>query len=139
MILKRIESIHEQRETHRWKDSCAVRKGHWIEVVDFDRKTEQVTIKDRMEITKIKTEPLPNGKERLIVTCKRLDFNGQRAKANELAEQVLTKHGEMLKASLIKCYVEGLSKEDFHCLNNIARKVDTEALLSNKMGVFKDG
>lgn len=121
MILKRIESIHEQREGVDPSMTNTVGKGKWIEILDFDKKTEKVDIKQRLEITDIEFVPVNNGKkEVMILRCKKRDIQQELSKAKDLAARVLSKHENILKSSLIRCYIDGLCNSGMPSLEYIS-------------------
>jgi hypothetical protein len=119
--LKFINSMHEMREVVGM-GAGVPKVGNWIEVLDFDRKTEKVDIHQRLEIMKIDFIPFKKGKEMMVLHCVKRNVVEEQERVKVLAERVLEKHKDILKASLVKCYVEGLSKESYS-LGYLSRRI----------------
>jgi len=112
--LTEVQSMHEQREY--FNSPCGiVKKGAWIEVLDFNPNTEQVNIKQRWEVEKI-DKKIEDGYKIYKVTCKDLDMDKIDSKKKKIAAKVLKKHAEKLKASFAKCLVDGI---DARTLDNL--------------------
>ena len=96
--LVEVQSMHEQREY--FDNPCRiVKKGVWIEILNFNPNTEQVDIKHRWEVENV-DKKIEDGFEKYKVTCKVLDINKIEKEKKKIAEKVLNKHAEILKASL---------------------------------------
>ncbi len=116
-----VQSMHEQREY--FNSPCRItHKGSWIEILNFDPNTEQVDIKHRWEVEKVeqKTE---GDLKKYKVTCKILDIKKIDDKKKKIAEKVLKKHAEILKASFAKCLVDGIEVRTLDNLKSILIKL----------------
>ena len=116
-----VQSMHEQREY--FNSPCRItKKGSWIEILNFDPNTEQVDIKHRWEVEKVeqKTE---GDLKKYKVTCKILDIKKIDNKNKKIAEKVLKKHAEILKASFAKCLVDGIEVRALDNLKSILIKL----------------
>lgn len=119
--LTEVQSMHEQREY--FGSPCRItKKGSWIEVLNFDSNTEKVDIKHRWEVEKIeqKTE---GDLKKYKVTCKILDIKKIDDKKKKIAEKVLKKHAEILKASFAKCLIDGIEVRALDNLKSILIKL----------------
>lgn len=104
--LTEIQSLHEQREIFGNPD-VLIKNGVWIEVVGFNPTTERVDVKHRWQVEKVKTLKNKNTKI-FTVTCRALDIKKYEDMKKKLAKKVFNKHETILKASFIKCLVEGI-------------------------------
>ena len=124
--LHRKESIHEQREVI--SNNLSLKKGMWIEEVDFDRKTEHVKIKSRLEVKKIRFKPYKakNGRkrERLFIHCKKHDVKAANKEAAGIADKIIGKHNEILKASLVKCFIDGINTSSPYEIRKMMRSFE---------------
>ena len=122
--LTEIQSLHEQREM--FDNDIIVKKGIWIEVIEFDQITEYADVKHRWEIEKIEEKEEGNLKK-YKVTCKILDIKGDEKNKKRMAKKVLDKHSKRLKASFAKCLIEGIETRSIpdlkHALNKLGGKV----------------
>lgn len=105
--LTEIQSLHEQRERFGNPD-ILIDKGVWLEIVAFNPNTEQVDIKHRWEVENVESTEEKNVRN-YKVTCKKLNIKEYEDKKREIAKKVYEKHKLKLKASFIKCMVEGIS------------------------------
>ena len=121
MKLIEVQSMHEQREYFNNPD-LIVKKGVWIEVLNFNPNTEQVDIKHRWEVEKVeKSREGDLNKYKII--CKPLNINKIDNKKKKIAKKVLDKHAEMLKASFAKCLVDGIDKRTLANLKDMLVKL----------------
>jgi len=105
--LTEIQSLHEQREIFGNPD-ILLEKGVWLEIIAFNADTEQVKVKHRWEIEKVESTEEKNIRNYKI-TCKKLNIKDDEDKKRKIAKKVYEKHKLKLKASFIKCLVEGIS------------------------------
>ena len=119
--LTEVQSMHEQREYFN-NPELIVKKGAWIERLNFNENTEQVDIKDRWEIEKIETS-IKDDLKKYKVTCKILDIDKIDNKKKKIAKKVLEKHAEKLKASFAKCLVDGIDKRALSNLKDLLIKL----------------
>ena len=122
--LTEIESMHEQRE--RFGEPTVIKKGVWIEVLDFDPNTEQVNINHRWEVKKIE-KSLDKDIEKYKVICKILKIKPYEKNKEKIAKKVIEKHKDKLKASFAKCLIDGIEVNSIpdlkHILNKLGGKV----------------
>jgi len=119
--LVEVQSMHEQRE---YFDSpgLIVKKGVWIEILNFNPNTEQVDIKHRWEVEQVE-EKTEGDLKKYKVTCKILDIKKIDEAKKKIAEKVLNKHAEILKASFAKCLVDGIEVRTLDNLKSILIKL----------------
>ena len=119
--LVEVQSMHEQREY--FNSPCRiVKKGVWIEILNFNPDTEQVDIKHRWEVEKVE-EKIEDERKKYKVTCKVLDIDKIDGKKKKIAKKVLKKHAEILKASFAKCLVDGIDVKTIATLKGILIKL----------------
>ena len=100
-----VQSVHEQREG--MGDDTKIEKGVWIEISDFDDETEQVKIHKRFEVLDVKKEDKDN-RIHYVITCKKRNIEEDDKIREDLANKVIDRHKLILKASFVKCLVEGI-------------------------------
>jgi hypothetical protein len=102
--LKFIDSVHEQREMNK---RFIPIKGSWLELGDFIPVVERFDIKERYEC--VGTGSAGEGDDSTLwVDLKLVDHEKQRARASELADKIIAKHGDLLITSLRLMLIRGL-------------------------------
>ena len=125
-----VDSLHEQREKFGNPD-ILIEKGVWIEIVAFNQTTEKVAIKHRWEVEKVEYVEEKNIRNYKII-CKKLNIKEYEDKKIELAKRVFEKHKIKLKASFVKCLVEGISVCSSEELRGILVKLGGDEKNENK-------
>ena len=125
--LLEIQSLHEQREKFNNPD-VIIEKGVWIEILDFDTDTEQVNINHRWEVESVEKKE-EHGIKKYKIICIQKDIKESDKSKKALAEKVLGKHKEKLKASFAKVLVEGIEYGSAGKLK----------YMLNRLGETKDG
>ena len=122
--LTEIQSLHEQREM--FENDIIIKKGIWIEVIEFDQVTEYADVKHRWEVEKVEEKEEGDFKK-YKVTCKILNIEKDEKNKKKMAKEVLNKHSKRLKASFAKCLIEGIETRSIpdlkHVLNKLGGKV----------------
>jgi len=124
--LLEIQSLHEQREKF-YNPDIIVKKGVWLEILDFDPDTEQIDINRRWEVVSIEKKE-ENGLIKYKIICIDKDIKKSDELKKALAEKVLDKHKEKLKASFTKALIEGI---DYASVGRLK-------YMLNKLGETKD-
>lgn len=124
--LLEIQSLHEQREKFHNPD-IIVKKGVWLEILDFDPDTEQVKVNRRWEVVSVEKKE-EKGLIKYKITCIDKDIKKNDELKKVLAEKVLDKHQEKLKASFSKALIEGI---DYGSVSRLR-------YMLNKLGETKD-
>ena len=119
-----IKSLHEQREMIGNPD-IVIKPGVWIEVLSFDPMTEKVKVRHRWQVERIDKRE-EEGKRKYKITCKKLDIEQIESTKENLAKEVLEKHKEKLKASFVKCLVDGISIRTVSELKEMLNKLGGE-------------
>jgi predicted HicB family RNase H-like nuclease len=127
--LTEIESIHEQREDIG--GNATIEKGVWIEISDFEPETEQVQIFHRWKVIEIKKETIKN-KKHYTITCKKLNVEKEKNIKKEIANKIIEKHNNILKASFTKCLIEGIDSQTTNSLKRILYKLGGEGDVKQK-------
>ena len=122
-----IYSLHEQREMFGNPD-ILIKKGVWIEIIDFERETEMAEVLRRFEVEKVEKNQIGHIKKYKVI-CKELDIEEMGKERRKSARLVLDKHREKLKASFAKCLVEGIDVRSIQDLKN----------MSNKLNIYSGG
>mgnify|MGYP001561623435 CR=1 FL=1 len=124
MKLTEIESMHEQRERLGFQ-VVPIKKGTWIEVVNFSPHTEQVDILKRLEVEKvIKSEEGDLRKYKIV--CSELDVKEDNKRKERIINRILSKHSLKLKASFAKCLVDGIDFRSIPELKGMLYKLGEE-------------
>ena len=118
--LTEIGSMHEQRE--EFCGSTIIKKGVWIEILNFDSNTEQVDIKHRWEVEKVEKR-IDKDVEKYKVICKVLNIKDYEKNKKKIAKEVFEKHKDKLKASFAKCLIEGIEVNSIPQLKHILNKL----------------
>lgn len=121
--LTEIMSTHELRELQG--ELVRIEKGVWIEILDFDSVTEEVDILKRWEIIDIKRDDIEN-KEHYTITCKKLDIKTEEEKKKELCQKIISKHHGSLKATFVKCLIDGIESKSTNQLKRILYRLRGE-------------
>ena len=117
-----VQSIHEQREDFT-NAEVIIKKGVWIEILEFNPDTEQVSINHRWEVESVEKKE-EEGKRKYRVTCKVKDIKKDNDVKKILAKQVLQKHSDKLKASFAKALIDGVNYRNVLHLKNILNKLE---------------
>ncbi len=105
--LTEVQSIHEQREAMS-NPEVIVKKGVWLEIVNFTLDTEQVEVLRRFEVEKVIKSQEGDIKKYKVI-CKELNIKELEEQKRKTARLVLDKHHERLKESFVKCLLDGIS------------------------------
>lgn len=116
-----IQSLHEQREIVG-NPEIVVKKGVWIEIINFIPDTEEVEVLKRFEVEKVEKSQVGDIKK-YKVTCRKLGIKEAEEEKRKLAKLVLDKHCEKLKASFAKCLVDGIEAKSIHRLKSMSNKL----------------
>ena len=119
--LLQIHSLHEQREMFS-NPEIIIKKGIWIEIVNFTQETELIEVLRRFEVEKVEKIQVGDIKK-YKVTCKELSIKEIDEKKRKVARLVLDKHLEKLKASFAKCLIDGIEAKSIQQLKNISNKL----------------
>jgi len=108
-----IPRLHEQRENFSNKTFTIdkLRKQMFVEVVDWNHKTERVKIHKCM---KLKSYEWTEDKKYkyLTLNLKNIDLEQDKKNKIELINKIMLKHTETLKYSLVQCMIEGMQKHE---------------------------
>ena len=117
-----VQSIHEQREM-MGNPEVIVKKGIWIEIINFIPDTEEAEVLRRFEVEKVIKSQEGDIKKYKVV-CKELNIKEGEDQKRETATKVLNKHREMLKASFVKCLVDGIEARSVRHLKSMSDKLN---------------
>ncbi len=113
-----IFSMHEQRERLEIRDNY-IQVGTWLELIDFNQITEHASIKKRWLVEKI-IKKKEGDIEKYKFICKPLDIDKDDKIKKELANKILNKYNKELKASFVKCLIQGI---EIRSVNELKRMV----------------
>lgn len=108
-----VPRLHEQRE-HWSKKTIEIkrlRKRMLVEVLDWDDKTERVKIHKRMRLKDYQWTEDKDYKY-LTLNLKNVDLKEDKKIKVDIIEQIMSKHSETLKYSLVNRMVEGMKKHE---------------------------
>ncbi|KKN58015.1 hypothetical protein LCGC14_0556730 [marine sediment metagenome] len=117
-----VQSIHEQREDFT-NAEVIIKKGVWIEILEFNPDTEQVCVNHRWEVESVGKKE-EKGKRIYRVICKVKDVEKDNDAKKVLAKKVLQKHSNKLKASFAKALIDGVDYRSVLHLKNILNKLE---------------
>ena len=117
-----VESLHEQREEFS-NHGVIIKKGVWIEILEFDSDTEQVNINHRWEVESVEKKE-EKGIRKYEVVCKIMDIKKDNDIKKALAKQVLEKHTKKLRTSFAKSLIEGVDYKSVSYLKNMLNKLE---------------
>lgn len=124
MKLTGIESMHEQRERLGFQE-VPIKKGTWIEVVNFSPHTEQVGILKRLEVERV-IKSKEGDLRKYKIVCSELDIEKDLKRKKEIINKIISKHNLRLKASFAKCLVDGIDCRSIPELKGMIYKLGEE-------------
>ncbi len=101
-----VESVHEQREVN---NNLIPEKGGWLELGKFTKIIEKFDTKSRWKCID-RTEK--NGY--LTIVIERMNYELMEKRKAKIADKIIEKHGELMLASILKCFVKGAHQNRFN-------------------------
>lgn len=104
-ILNYVESMHEQRE---YNFNLIPNKGDWLEIGKFTKIIETFDTKSRWKcIDNVSKDGV------ITVVLKKMDYERMEKNKEKVAENIIDKHGELMLASVLKCFIKGTYNNRF--------------------------
>jgi len=120
-VLTEIMSIHEQREMF-FNPDAEVKKGVWLEVINFNPHSEEAKVLRRWQVENVE-ESIEGNVRTYRIDCKDLDVDVDLLKKKTLAKLIVNKHHDKLKASFVKCLVDGIERRNISELRSMLFKL----------------